>query len=112
MSADKKVEVALGDPNIQELLKAAIEGSEGVPAVPAIYANGFVLGLGNADIVLLLQRNGKSVATLNLSFTLAKTLSKQLAKSIADLEKLSGQPILTTEDITAFKQRGKDGTSH
>jgi len=69
------------------------------PDIPHLYANGFISALGNGDTLLVLQQNGRPVASLNLSFTLAKTLSESLADIIKDLEKKSDNVIMTTKDL-------------
>ena len=75
---------------------------------PEIYANGFSLGAGNADIVIVLQRNGKSVQTLNISFTLAKTLVNVLSDTIQLVEKNTGMNIKTTFQIDSSMGENKN----
>jgi len=92
---------------IQETIKFAINA----PDLPHLYANGFISALGNGDTLLVLQQSGRPIATLNLSFTLAKTLVNKLGNIIEDLEKDSGNIIMTTADmdkILANRQQGKD----
>lgn len=66
---------------------------------PQIYANGFALGLGIGDVLVALQQNGKPVANINLSFTVAKTLCIKLGTMIHELEQKTSQTIMTTDDI-------------
>ena len=54
--------------------------------IPQIYFNGFATALGSGDVVIVLERNGKPVATLNASFTEAKTLVQKIGELIASLE--------------------------
>ena len=70
--------------------------------IPQIYFNGFANGMTSGDVAMVLERNGHPVAVLNLSFTLAKTLSQKLGQMIAALEEQAGRPMLTTDDIEAF----------
>ena len=67
--------------------------------VPHLSANGLALMLTNGDIMLSLEQNNRPVGTLNLSFTVAKTLAVILGNAIADLESMSGRPIMTTHEI-------------
>jgi hypothetical protein len=69
------------------------------PNVHRVYANGFTLGLTNADTHIVLQWFGRPIAIVNLSYTLAKTLSQRLAKMVEDWEKKTGQPLATTDKI-------------
>ncbi|TXI71086.1 MAG: hypothetical protein E6Q41_00680 [Cyclobacteriaceae bacterium] len=80
---------------IDELIQKAVESNE----IPKIYFNVFGNGLGNSDIVIVLQSNGKPVAVLNTSFTIAKTLVQKLNDVIGIIEKNSGNTIMTTMDI-------------
>lgn len=52
--------------------------------------------------MVVLERNGHPVAVLNVSYTVAKTLSMLLGDAIARLEKVSGHPIMTTTEIEQF----------
>ena len=74
-------------------LQAALESAL------SIYFNGFVNMAGIGDVVTVLERNGEPVAILNMSFTVAKTLSIALGMVIARLEEQSGREMLTTADI-------------
>ena len=69
------------------------------PEVAKLYANGFIASFGNADMSLVFQRNGKPEAILNLSYTLAKTLSEKLLKMVKSLEDMTENEIMTTEFI-------------
>lgn len=82
----------------EELGKVMIEAIQNT-AIPKIYANGFVNALSNGDITIMLQRNGEPIAILNLSFTIAKTLSFKIASMVKDLEEKSANKIMTTDDI-------------
>ena len=84
------------------------------PDVPAIYFNGFATRLSNGDIAVALERNGKAAGMLNMSYTVAKTLSISLSQAIAQLEELSGRDMLTTTEIENMVQKkmgqGSDAT--
>lgn len=65
----------------------------------AIYFNGFTCGVGIGDISIVLQRNNESVAVLNTSYTVAKTLVEKLNGLIKNLENRANTTILTTDQI-------------
>ena len=80
---------------LEKQLKSALENSE----VKKIYANGFVNAMGVGDIVVLLKNGDNPIAVLNLSYTVAKTLSIKLGAMISQLESKTGNTIMTTDDI-------------
>ena len=67
--------------------------------IPHIYSNGFNVILGPGDVIIILKRMGNNVATLNLSYTLAKTMSEKLGSVIKHLENKTGNIIMTTDNI-------------
>jgi hypothetical protein len=64
-----------------------------------LYCNGFIIGVGSADVTVVLNLNGKNIGALNLSYTSAKTLSESLGKGILDFERKTGQKIMTAPFI-------------
>lgn len=92
--AESRTAEAPGDTTAQVLQAAVADTS-----IPRTYANGFALGLTNADITIVLQRNGQPVTVLNLSYTLAKTLAQRVGRLVAELEERIGNPLVTTEKI-------------
>lgn len=86
-------------PEIQALINTALGGE-----AARIYANGFTLGMTNADVFVVLQQFGRPIAVVNVSYTLAKTLSQKLRDLVDDWEKKTGQTLQTTDSIdTKFK---------
>lgn len=81
--------------------------------VPKIYANGFGVGLSNADVFVVFQKFGpKPVAVLNLSYTLAKTLAQRLGQVVSEFERAVGdQNILTTDRIDEAFRKAKASRS-
>lgn len=75
--------------------------------MPHIYANGFTVVLGTGDVILLLKTMGVNVATLSLSYTVAKTLSEKLGGIIKLLEIQTGNTIMTTDDVEKSLAKGK-----
>jgi|GEM_PF-1704831 hypothetical protein len=92
--------------NIENIIDKAINE----PAIPKLYANGFVTAVGQGDLLLVFQQNGLPLVTLNLSFTLAKTLALKLGQAINNLENQTGNTIMTSDDINSALQdsKGKD----
>lgn len=91
---------------IEEQIKNALADVE----IPNIYFNGFINSVGMGDVMLVLTRSGKPVATLNMSYTLAKTLAEKLGGVVATIEQKSGNTIMTTDDIKRFFLGDNDGT--
>lgn len=74
------------------------------PQIVKLYANGFSIVMSNSDVSILLTHNNAPAAVLNLSYTTAKSLFEKVSESIKVLEKKSGQPIMTSDDIGQFLQ--------
>lgn len=89
----------------EDKFSTAIQNSE----IPKLYANGVLVGTGLSDVLLILEQNGQSIATLNLSYTMAKTLAIELSSAISTLEKQSDNTIMTFNDVQRFLG-GPDGT--
>ncbi len=70
-----------------------------------LYMNGFRAGCSLTDVFVVLQHNGADIAVLNVSFTLAKTLGESLLKLVEELEKKSGQTIMTADTIAKAMNR-------
>jgi len=68
--------------------------------IPVIYFNAFIVFLGQADVGIVLQANGKETCVLNMSYTTAKTLVEQLGNTIRNFEEKTGNPIMTSDFIT------------
>ncbi len=69
------------------------------PAVPKIYANGFTLGLTNADVQIVLKLFGRPITVLSLSYTLAKTMAEQFSSLVKHWETKTGLTLQTTQTI-------------
>ena len=72
---------------------------------PALYANGFVNGLGLTDSYLVLQANGRSVAVVNMSLSVAKTLGQSLLAMVESFEQATGQEVSTLDQIQNQSQQ-------
>lgn len=89
----------LVDEELENTLQAEFTEATANDALPNIYFNGFVAGISDGDIVVMLRKNNKPIGILNMSFTVAKSLSQSLGTSIAELEKSTGQDIMTTQVV-------------
>jgi len=85
--------------SLQEVIKNAFEKS------PVIYANGFVNGLGTADVYVVLQLNSQNVAVLNMSHSMAKTLAQSLIDQVSRYEELTGQRVPTLQELGRFGEK-------
>jgi hypothetical protein len=88
---EKKLEDLLAD------VKDAIES----PTIPKIYMNGFINSYGPADVVLVIQQNGKSMVVLNMSYTTAKTLAEKFNALIKRFEQQTGHEIMSIDTVKA-----------
>ena len=79
-----------------------------VADVPHLSANSLAVLLTTGDVLITLEQNSRPVGTLNLSYTVAKSLAVILGNAIADLESMSGRPIMTTREVeTMAAERSK-----
>lgn len=99
MSDDKPVPIE------QERITKAIDAG-----VPQIYFNGFVNNITSGDVLTILERNGKPVIVLNMSYTIAKTLAVALGQIISQFESGVERNVLTTYDVErALKMQAAEG---
>ena len=77
----------------------AVREAVSSPDVPKSYANGFAIGMSNADAHILFQLNGKPVVMMNMSYTLTKTLHQKLENMIKQFETGAKRPMLTTTQV-------------
>ena len=87
------------DDKLEQLQNDTLVAAVNDDAVKDIYFNGFQAATGNGDILLILNRNNKAAYKVNLSFTMAKTLSEKLGFIIAEIERQAESRIMTTDDI-------------
>ena len=81
------------------------------PDLVRLYANGFGLGMSNADAYVILHQFGQPVGIINMSYTLAKTLALRLGSLVAEWETRVGQPLATTDKLDeVFSKNPSDGT--
>lgn len=78
---------------LQNIVKTAFEKG------PTYYANGFVNGLGMADAYIVLQTNDQSVAVVNMSLSMAKTMAKNVLSMIETFENQTGQKVMTLDEL-------------
>lgn len=76
--------------------------------VAQIYFNGFQIMMSTGDVLLTLQLSGQDVARVNCSYTIAKSLHEKLGQLVAMLERQSGRPIMSTDDVSKFLKAEAD----
>ncbi len=64
-----------------------------------IYFNEFALGVSKNDMFILVRRNGKEEAVLNMSHITAKSVALALMEAIEDFEQKTNQKIMVDEDV-------------
>jgi phosphoribosyl-AMP cyclohydrolase len=63
-----------------------------------IYFNEFALGFTQRDVFILVSRNGKEEAVLNLSHTTAKNLASSLTEGVNDFEEKTKRKIWVSSE--------------
>jgi hypothetical protein len=53
------------------------------------------------DVTIVLERNGIPVGTLNVSYTVAKTLAVKLGVTMSEFESKTGRSMLITDEVDA-----------
>ena len=96
------------DKTFPKIIESAIENQE----IPKLYVNDLAIALGHGDIFIVLQHNSNPVATLNLSYTMAKTFSVKLGQVIKELENLTDNTIMTTDDIDIALRDAEKGDNN
>ena len=89
--------------------KTKIEEALSNAQIPELYINGYTIASSASDIVVILLRNGRPVQTLNVSFTLAKTLAIGLNDVVQNIEKKANMDIKTTHDIAKVLEESDNG---
>ena len=81
---------------------------EQIPLLPpdqTLYFNGFAIAVGMGDLVCTLLRNGSPVLTVNISYTVAKSLGLALGEAVTKLEEMTGHEIMTVNTVTQAAKR-------
>ena len=86
-----KITIEQDDVDIMKSLKSS--------EIEHIYFNEFALGVSKNDMFILIRRNGKEEAVLNLSHITAKSLALSLTKSINDFEEKTNQKIMLSDEV-------------
>jgi hypothetical protein len=93
------------DETAAEQLQRIVEAA--FAEMPNLYTNGFVNGLGLTDCYLVLQVNGRSLAVVNMSVSVAKTLGQSLLAMVESYEQQSGQTVATLDELQQRSQEEK-----
>jgi len=85
------------DNDVQKQLQAGLE----LPLEKQLYFNGFATAVGAADVVIVLQRNGEPILTLNTSLVIAKELVTKLQGLIHGYEDKTNQKVMSLDEFSA-----------
>lgn len=69
--------------------------------LPQFYTNSFAVNLGTGDVTVVMKRNNKQIGTIQMSYTVAKSLVEAMNELIERMEKSTGQKIMTSKFIAA-----------
>lgn len=75
--------------------------------IPRFYMNGFVFGQSLSDVAMVVQTNGSPSTIVNMSFTTAKTLARDLGELIAKFEKTTSHEIMTMQDVQSRQKEAE-----
>ena len=101
----KTPEKMSGQEAIQKRIQKAIYSTE----APSVHFNGFINTIAAAgDFLIVLGSNGRPVATLNASYTVIKSFANSLTQIVEDLERRSGNKIMTSSEIQMYLEGRKD----
>ena len=76
------------------------------------YVNSFTMNLGTGDVLIIMKRNGRPVASMQVSYTVAKSLAEGLGGLINMLEDHTGNTIMTSKFIEQkMKEAEEDDTT-
>ena len=90
---------------VEERIQKAIDSAE----APSIHFNGFINTIAAAgDFLIVLESNGRPAATLNASYTVVKSFANSLAQIVEDLERRSGNKIMTSSEVQMYLEGKKD----
>ncbi len=94
-----------GQSTIEERIQGAIDSTE----APSVHFNGFINTIAAAgDFLIVLESNGRPAATLNASYTVIKSFANSLTQIVEDLERISGNKIMTSSEIQMYLEGKKD----
>ena len=93
----------------QKIFVERIEEAINNTDIPNMHFNGFVNTMASgSDFLIVLESNGKPVATLNASYTVIKTFAISLTQLIKSLEEKSGKDIMTVSEIQTYLEDRKN----
>ena len=93
----------------QEIIRERIERAINSAETPSVHFNGFINTIAAAgDFLIVLESNGRPAATLNASYTVIKSFANSLTQIVEDLERRSGNKIMTSSEIQMYLEGKKD----
>ena len=90
---------------LAERIKSALDAD-----VPNIYFNASVHSLSAADVMIILEKDGKPVAVLNTSWIQAKSLVRSLNDILQVLERKLGTPIKSVQEVSGILAKKNEST--
>lgn len=91
----------------ESLESVELEELQKLQNIPYAYFNGFSLTIGAGDVSITLIRGPQQIMQLNMSYTVAKTLTQKLAGLIDVLEQKTGNKIMTTDEVNSALSKGQ-----
>jgi hypothetical protein len=96
---------------LQAMFAADVQAATETDNLPQYYVNSFTVTLGTGDVLIVMKRNGRPLASMQVSYTVAKSLIEVLNGLIARLENRTGNTIMTSKFIEQKMQESEDGPS-
>jgi hypothetical protein len=88
------------------LMQQALRGP-----IPRFYANQCLVAQTSSDLSIVMTSNGVPGGTLSMSYETAKSLVRDLAKTISNFENATGREVQTIEEISLAMAKIMGGTN-
>jgi hypothetical protein len=69
------------------------------PNLARVYTNGFAIGLTASDISLVLNINAHPQVVVDMTWAVAKQMSKEIGEAVSAYESATGVPIRTNKEM-------------
>jgi hypothetical protein len=93
---------------LQALFASDIQSATETDHLPQFYVNSFTITLGTGDVLIVMKRNGRPIGSMQVSYTVAKSLAEALSGLITSLEERTGNEIMTSKFIEKKLQEGEN----
>jgi hypothetical protein len=85
----------MGKEDFSDFISNALENKD----IPQIYFNGFTASISASDVLIVLKRNEQSLAVLNTSHVIGKTIVELLGNLVAEFEERTETHIMTSNQM-------------